>query len=146
MEHDSSKNKRLRKEITARVVVNEKVIIKKFNIEKNIEEIHDGDVEIKNISEIIRKINRKNKNYSALSLRLNELNKSKTEIRKNEDALKRTISHIEEANDLVKLEIIELKRRIRNLPSENMFDFTDYVEKQNEDNEIDLDLLLVLAE
>ena len=54
--------------------------------------------------------------------------------------------HIEEAKDQVKLENKELKRKIKNLPSENPIDFTEYLEMQKEGTEIDLGLFLELAE
>ena len=46
----------------------------------------------------------------------------------------------------VKLKIKELKKKIKNTPKENPFEFTEYVEKQKQDNEIDLGLFLELAE
>ena len=56
------------------------------------------------------------------------------------------ISHIEDAKDKIKLKIKQLKNKIKKLPKENPFDFTDIVKKQNEDNEIDLGLFFELAE
>ena len=56
------------------------------------------------------------------------------------------ISHIEEAKDLVERKIKELKRRSKNLPSENPFDFTQFVQMQKEENDIDLGLFFELAE
>ena len=75
-----------------------------------------------------------------------ELKNSKTVIRNEIDALNQIISHIEEAKDEVKLKIKQLKKKIKNIPKENPFDVTDYLEKQKEDNEIDLGLFLELAE
>ena len=46
----------------------------------------------------------------------------------------------------IKLKIKQLKNKIKNLPIENPFDFADIVEKQKEENEIDLGLFLELAE
>ena len=60
--------------------------------------------------------------------------------------MKQIISHIEEVKYRVKLKIKELKKKIRNIPKENPFDFTDIIEKQKEENEIDLGLFLELAE
>ena len=77
-------------------------------------------------------------------MRVIELRKIKTEIKNKTDALKRRSSHIEESNDLVRLKIKE--RKLKKLPSENPFDFTEYLENENEENEIDLDLILELAE
>ena len=79
-------------------------------------------------------------------MRVNDSKLLKTEIRNNIDALKQILSHIAEAKDLVKLKIEEFKRRIKNLPSENPFDFTEYVEMQDEESEIDLGLFFELAE
>ena len=44
------------------------------------------------------------------------------------------------------LKINELKKKIKKKPKENPFDFTEYVKKQKEDDEIDLGLFLELAE
>ena len=48
------------------------------------------------------------------------------------DALHRIFLQIEDATDLIVLRITELKRRIKNLPSENPFDFERNVEMQEE--------------
>ena len=39
-----------------------------------------------------------------------------------------------------------MKKQIKNIPEDNPFDFTDIVEKQKEENEIDVGLILELAE
>ena len=75
-------------------------------------------------------------------MRLKELNISKTDLKNKIEALKQIISHIEELNDQVNLKITELKKKIKQIPNENPFDFTEYVERQKEDNEIDLGLFL----
>ena len=54
--------------------------------------------------------------------------------------------HIEEVKDEFKLRIKQSKKKFKKLPVENPFDFAEYVENQNEENEIDLGLLLELAE
>ena len=46
----------------------------------------------------------------------------------------------------MKLKIKELKKKIKNLPKENLFDFTEYFKKQKEDDEGDLGFFLELAE
>ena len=46
----------------------------------------------------------------------------------------------------VKLNIKQIKKKIKNLPKENHFDFTDIVKKQKEDDEIDLGLFFEIAE
>ena len=55
-------------------------------------------------------------------------------------------SHIEELKDEVKLESKQIKKENKKIPKENPFDFTDYLEKRKEENEIDLGLFLKLAE
>ena len=55
MEYESSYNKRLRKKITARAVINEKNRMVKVDIGKNIEEIRDVDIEIKRNKELYLK-------------------------------------------------------------------------------------------
>ena len=146
MEHNSSFNKQLRKEITARAVMNREIKTLQENIDKNIEEIYNVDMEIKRIKKLILKRKKKNGTCTDLSLRVNKLNFSKTDLKNKIEALKQIISHIEEKKDKVKLKIKELKKKIKNLPVENPFDFTGYVEKQKEENEIDLGLFLELAE
>ena len=49
MEHNSSFNKQLRKEITVRAVMNKKIKSLHENIDINIEEIYNVDMEIKRI-------------------------------------------------------------------------------------------------
>ena len=79
-------------------------------------------------------------------MRIIELRNSETDLRNKIDALNQILSHIEDAKDGVKLKIKELKNKIKKLSKENPFHFTDIVEKQKEDNEIDLRLFLELAE
>ena len=79
-------------------------------------------------------------------MRINKVNISKTDLKIKIEALKQIISHIEEVKDGVKLKIKQLKKKIKILPVENPFDFTEYLEKQKEENEIDLGLFLELAE
>ena len=146
MEHKSSFNKQLRKEITVRAVMNKEIETLKGNIDKNIEEIYNTDMEIKRMKKVILKRKKKNRTYTDLSLRINKLNISKTDLENKIQALKQIISHVEDVKGGVKLKIKELKKKIENLPVENPFDFTDYVEKQKEENEIDLGLFLELAE
>ena len=146
MEHESSFNKQLRKEITARAVTNKKNKMLEADIDENNKKIDDADMEIKRIKKLILKRKKKNRSYTDLSLRINKLNISKTDQKKKIEALKQIISHIEEVKEGVKLKIKQLKKKIKNLPAENPFDFTEYLEKQKEENEIDLGLFLELAE
>ena len=143
MEHNSSFNKQLRKEITARAVINKKIKILNSDIDENNEKIYDIDKEIKRVKKLIPKRKQKNRIYTDLSLRLIELRNSKTDLRNKIDALNQIISHIEDVKEQVKLKIKQLKNKIKNLPKENPFDFTDIVK---EDDEIDLGLFLELAE
>ena len=146
MEHDSSFNKQLRKEITARVVMNKQIKSLQQNIDKNIEEIYNVDLEIKRIKKLILKRKKKNRSYTDHSLRVNKLNISKTDLKNKIEALKQIISHIEEGKNRIKSKIKQLQKKIKILPVENPFDFTEYVEDQKEENEIDLGLFLELAE
>ena len=79
-------------------------------------------------------------------MRINKLNISKTDLKNKIEALKQIISHIEEVKEETKLKIKQLKKKIKNPPVENPFDFTECVEKQKEEKEIDLGLFLELAE
>ena len=146
MEHKSSFNKQLRKEITARAVMNKEIKSLQENIDINIGEIYNVDMEIKRIKKLILKRKKKNRSYTDLSLKINKLNISKTDLKNKIEALKQIISHIEEGKNRVKSRIKQLKKKIKNLPVENPFDFTEYLEKQKEENEIDLGLFLELAE
>ena len=146
MEHKSSFNKQLRKEITARAMMNKEIKSLQENIDINIEEIYNVDMEIKRIKKLLLKRKKKNRTYTDLSLRVNKLNISKTDQKNKIEALKQIISHIEEVKEGVKLKIKQLKKKIKKLPIENPFDFTEYVENQKEENEIDLGLFLELAE
>ena len=146
MEHYSSFNKQIRKEITTRAVMNKEIETLKGDIDKNIEEICNTDMEIKRIKKVILKRKKKNRTYTDLSLRIIKLNISKTDLKNKIEALKQIISHVEDAKGGVKLKIKELKKKIKNIPEQNPFDFTDIVQKQKEDNEIDLGLFLELAE
>ena len=116
------------------------------NIDINIEGIYNVDKEIKRIKKLILKRKEKNRTYTDLSLRVNKLNFSKTDQKNKIEALKQIISHIEEVKEETKLKIKQLKKKIKNLPVENPFDFTECVEKQKEEKEIDLGLFLELAE
>ena len=146
MEHESSFNKQLRKEITAKAIMNKEIKSLQENIDIIIEEIYNVDMEIKRIKKVTLKRKKKNRTYTDLSLRVNKLNISKTDLKNKIEALKQINSHIEQAKEGVKLKIKQLKKKIKNIPVENPFDFTDYVEKQKEENEIDLGLFLELAE
>ena len=126
--------------------MNKEIETLKGDIDKIIEEIYNTDMEIKRIKKVILKRKKKNRTYTDLSLRVNKLNISKTDLKNKIEALKQIISHIEEVKNEVKLEIKQLKQKIKNLPIENPFDFTEYVKEQEEENEIDLGLFLELAE
>ena len=76
-------------------------------------------------------------------MRVIESKNSKIDLKNKKDALNQIISHVEDVKEEVKLKIKQLKNKIKNLPKENPFDFTDIVK---EDDEIDLGLFLELFE
>ena len=143
MEQDSSFNNQLRREITARAVTKKKIKMLKSDIDGNNKKIYDLDKEFQRVKKIIRKRKQKKRNYIDHSLKLIEIKNSKFDIKNEIDALTQIISHVEDVKEEVKLKIKQLKNKIKNLPKENPFDFTDIVE---EENEIDLGLFLELAE
>ena len=55
MEHESSINKQLRKEITARAVMNKKIKMLEADIDENNKKIDDAYMEIKRIKKAISK-------------------------------------------------------------------------------------------
>ena len=79
-------------------------------------------------------------------MRVNKLNISKSDLKNKIEALKQIISHIEEVKDQIEIKIKQLKKKIEILPVENPFDFTEYIEKEKEENDIDLGLFFELAE
>ena len=79
-------------------------------------------------------------------MRPNELNVSETDTRNKIDALKQIILHFEEVEEKVRFKTENFKKKTKSLPGENPFDFTEYVEKQKKENEIDLGLLLEVVE
>ena len=91
MEHESSFNKQLRKEITARAVMNKKIKMLEADIDENNKKVDDADMEIKRIKKAISKRKQKNRNYIDLSLRVTELKNSKTDLRNKIDALNQII-------------------------------------------------------
>ena len=130
MEQDSSFNNQLRKEIPARAVMNKKIKTLQSDIDVNNKKIYDVDMEIKRIKKIILKRKKKNRNYIDLSLRLIEIKNSKLDLKNEIDVLNQIISRVEDMKEEVKLKIKQLKNKIKKLPKENPFDFTDNVEKQ----------------
>ena len=56
------------------------------------------------------------------------------------------ISHIEEIKEQIKLKFKQLKKKFKKLPEEIPFKFTEIVERQPEENEIDLGFFLEIAE
>ena len=87
MEQNSSFNKKLRREITARAERNKKIKMLKSDIYVNNKKIYDVDKEIKRIKKPIPKRKQKNRNYNDLSLRLIELKNSKIDLKNRIDAL-----------------------------------------------------------
>ena len=88
MEHDSSFNKQLKKEITTRAPMNGKFKKLVADIDKNFENVDEITLELKRIKKAISRRRQKRQRHRELSLRLNELNNSKTEIKNEIDALK----------------------------------------------------------
>ena len=146
MEHYSSFNIQLRREITARAVMNKKIKMLKSDIDGNNKKIYDVDKEINRIKKVIRKRRQKNKQFQDLYLKINKLKFSKIDIKNEIEVLDQIILHMEKLKDEIKLKIKQLKNKIKNVPKENPFDLTDIVEKQKEENEIDVGLFLELAE
>ena len=146
MEQNSSFNNQLRREITARSVMNKKIKMFKENIDENNKKIDNINKEINRIKKVIRKRRQKNKQFQDLYLKINKLKVSKIDIKNEIEALDQIILHMEKLKDEFKLKIKQLKNKIKNLPKENPFDFTEYVNKQKEENEIDVGLFLELAE
>ena len=66
MEQDSSFNNQLRREITARAVMNKKIKMLKADIDGNNKKIYDVDKEIKRVKKLIRK--RKQKKIEIISI------------------------------------------------------------------------------
>ena len=62
MEEDSSFKNKLRREITARAVMNKKIKMLKSDIDGNKKKIFDVDKEIKRVKKLIRKRKQKNRN------------------------------------------------------------------------------------
>ena len=59
MEHESSYNNQLRKEVTAKAVMNKEIKSLQENIDMNIGEIYNVDMEIKRIKKLILKRKKK---------------------------------------------------------------------------------------
>ena len=95
MEHDSSFNKQLRKEITARAVMNKKIETLKADIDENNIETYDVDNEINRICKAMRRRKQEHQKQGELSSRFNELKKIKTDLKNKIEALNQIISHIE---------------------------------------------------
>ena len=81
-----------------------------------------------------------NENYSYPSLRLNDIKDRKNKSKNKVEILKHTMLEIEELNNIKQPKIKELRKTIKNLPTENRFDFTKFVGRQREEYEIDLGL------
>ena len=73
MQHVSSFNKQLRKEITARAVLNKKIKTLKADIYQNKIKIYDVDNEINRIRKTMRRRKQKHQKYRELSSIYNEL-------------------------------------------------------------------------
>ena len=102
----------------------------KDNIDENNKKIDNINKEINRIKKVIRKRKQKNHQFQDLSLKINKLKFSKIDIKNEIEALEQIISHIDDAKDGVKLKIKELKKKIKNIPQENPFDFTEYIKSK----------------
>ena len=114
MEHDSSFNKQLRKEITARAVMNKQIKKSEVNIDENYEKIFGITREIKRIKKAIHRRKQKDSNNREVSSRHKDLIISKTDLRNKIDALKQISSHTEEVKVELKLRIKKSKRNLQN--------------------------------
>ena len=101
---------------------------------------------LKEIKKTICRRRHKDPNYRELFSRLNELKFSMTDVGNKIDELKQIVLHVEVVKEQVNFKNKEIKNKIKKIPKENPFDFTEFLEKQNEDFEIDLSLFLNLAE
>ena len=97
MEHNSSFTKQLRKEITARAVMNKEIKTLEGYIGKNLEEIYNVDMEMKRIMKRIKKLilkrKKKNRTYTDLFWRVKKLNISKTDLKKNRSVETNNFAH-----------------------------------------------------
>ena len=128
----------MRKQIAARAVMNKKIRMLEADIDKNDENLDETSREYNRIKKVIGRRRKKDRNHRESFLRVNELKNSETRIKNTIHALKQIFPHIEVATHLVKLEIKELKKKNENLPSERPFDFTEHLEIQKGENEIDI--------
>ena len=88
MVHDSSFKKQLRKEITARAVMNIKIRLLQAEMDKNFEKLDVTPSGIKKIKKAIGMKRSKRREHRELSLKLNELNNSKTELKNKKRSVK----------------------------------------------------------
>ena len=95
---------------------------------KNIEEVAGICKEFKRIKKVIGKRKQEYRKKSGVSLRLRDLKDSKKTTINNVERLKQTLLQTEELKKTIKLKIKELKKSFMNLPKENPFDFTEYLE------------------
>ena len=114
------------------------------NIDKNNKKLDNMHREINRIEKAIRMRRRRGQEHREVSWTIIELKNLKNELEKIKDALKQLISHTEEAKSLVNFKNEELKKK--NLPNENLFDFTEQLEWQKEETENHLVLFFELAE
>ena len=126
--------------------MNKKIRIIKADISQNIEKTGDITRQISRIKKTIRRRRQIYQENLYIYLQVKELKNLKTEVKSNIDAIGQIISHVEESKDLLTLKIKEIIWKIKNLPSENTFDFTDCLEMHEKENETDLGLFLKLVE
>ena len=115
MEHDFSFNKQLRKEITARAVMDKNIKMLEVDIHENNKKRYDVHKAINTMQKATRRRNQKDSKYLEISSSVNGLQNLKTDIRNIKGALKQLISHIKEVKDGVGLKIKEVKKKIKSI-------------------------------
>ena len=132
------------KKSTAIALLNKKTRTLKTDIEENTDKKMTYLEKSIVSKKAIHKRSHKDRKHRELSLRVNALMSSNTGIKNTINGLKQIISHIKVVKDQVKFKFKRLKK-IRKIPIENPFDFTEHVEKQKGGNEIELGLVFELA-
>ena len=99
----------MRKEITARAVMNKKIKILEIDIDGNNTKIYDVDKENNRIQKAIRARKQKDRKYREFSSRPIEMKNLKTDIRIKIDAFKQIVSHINEGKDEAKIKNKQMK-------------------------------------
>ena len=83
-------------------------------------------------------IEKNNQKLSGLYSRINGLTDWKNITIHKVEKLQQTILENEEQKKTIKTEVKKIGKRIKNLPNENPLNFTEHLEKQREENEVDI--------